>query len=126
MEAPQVQLDRDYFDTQITQFLMGRRLLSTCSSGCRAQSLEETLLEMLKAGEVLPNIDVEREVEKRLKQSVRRRSWLTLICRQSLFLPEAYMAVLEEEHDGLSDQDANPCADDDKEGLSKPVKSALK
>ena len=64
MEAPQVQLDRD-FDTQV---LDGNQPCWSAAAGymqlwMQGAITHESLLEMLKAGEVLPNIDVEREVE---------------------------------------------------------------
>lgn len=59
IEAPEVQLDRD-FDTQILDAQQITQYLSLWQQGAITH---ETLLEMLKAGECLPNIDVEREVE---------------------------------------------------------------
>ena len=59
IEAPEVHLDRD-FDTQILDAQQITQYLSLWQQGAITH---ETLLEMLKAGECLPNIDVEREVE---------------------------------------------------------------
>ena len=59
MEAPQVQLDRDY-DTQTLDAQQITQYQNLWSQGAITH---ETLLEMLRQGEVLPNIDVEREVE---------------------------------------------------------------
>ena len=59
MEAPQVQLDRD-FDTQV---LDGNQVAQYMHLWAQGAITHESLLEMLKAGEVLPNLDVEREVE---------------------------------------------------------------
>jgi hypothetical protein len=59
MEAPSIQLDRD-FDTQV---LDGPQVAQYVQLWMQGAITQETLLEMLKAGEVLPNIDVEREVE---------------------------------------------------------------
>ena len=59
MEAPQVQLDRD-FDTQV---LDGNQVTQYTQLWTQGAITHETFLEMLKKGEVLPDVDVEREVE---------------------------------------------------------------
>ena len=59
MEAPQVKLDRD-FDTQLLDAQQVQQYLQMWMQGAITH---ETLLEMLKTGEILPGIDVEREVE---------------------------------------------------------------
>ena len=59
IEAPQVVIDRD-FDTQSLDGQQVGQYLSLWTQGAISH---ETLLEALKKGEVLPNIDVEREIE---------------------------------------------------------------
>jgi len=59
MEAPEVMLSRD-FDLQVLDGQQVSQYLQLWSNGAITH---ETLLEMLKQGEVLPDIDVEREVE---------------------------------------------------------------
>ena len=88
MQAPQVQLDRD-FDTQV---LDGPQVAQYVQLWMQGAITQETLLEMLKAGEVLPNIDVEREVE--------------LVSQEKLANADLFAAGGnigdEEEHDGPS------------------------
>lgn len=59
IEAPQVVLDRDY-DTQTLDGQQVGQYLSLWTQGAISH---ETLLQSLKRGEVLPDIDVEREIE---------------------------------------------------------------
>ena len=109
MEAPQVQLDRD-FDTQV---LDGPQVAQYVQLWMQGAITQETLLEMLKAGEVLPNIDVEREVE--------------LVSQEKLANADLFAAGGnigdEEEHDGQKGQDAE--ADDDKEGEQSEIRSEV-
>ena len=59
IEAPRVVINRD-FDTQILDGQQVSQYLSLWTQGAISH---ETLLASLKDGEVLPNIDVEREIE---------------------------------------------------------------
>jgi len=59
MEAPQVMLDRD-FDLQSLDGNQVQQYMQLWMNGAITQ---ETMLEMLKQGEVLPELDVEMEVE---------------------------------------------------------------
>jgi hypothetical protein len=59
MEAPEVMLDRD-FDLQVLEAAQVTQYMQLWTNGAITH---ETLLEMLRQGEVLPNIDIEREVE---------------------------------------------------------------
>lgn len=59
MEAPQVMLDRD-FDLQTLEPAQVTQYQALWTNGAITH---QTLLEMLKQGEVLPELDVEREVE---------------------------------------------------------------
>ena len=67
-EAPMVQLDRD-FDLQTLDGNQVGQYLQLWSNGAITQ---ETLLGALKKGEILPDVDVEEEVE-----LTSRRSWTT-------------------------------------------------
>ena len=66
IEAPKVMIDRD-FDLQVLDSGQVQQYLSLWTNGAISQEL---LLEMLKRGEVLPEIDVEAEVEKTQQEKV--------------------------------------------------------
>ena len=59
IEAPEVMLDRD-FDLQVLDSGQIQQYMQLWSNGAITH---QTLLEMLKKGEVLPEIDIEREIE---------------------------------------------------------------
>jgi hypothetical protein len=100
MEAPSIQLDRD-FDTQV---LDGPQVAQYVQLWMQGAITQETLLEMLKAGEVLPNIDVEREVE--------------LVSQEKLANADLFAAggTLGEEEDEENPISQKAKADDDEEG----------
>ena len=66
IEAPKVMIDRD-FDLQVLDSGQVQQYLALWTNGAISQEL---LLEMLKRGEVLPEIDVEAEVEKTQQEKV--------------------------------------------------------
>jgi hypothetical protein len=59
IEAPEVMIDRD-FDLQVLDSGQIQQYMQLWSNGAITH---QTLLEMLKKGEVLPEIDIEREIE---------------------------------------------------------------
>jgi hypothetical protein len=59
IEAPEIMLDRD-FDLQVLDSGQIQQYMQLWSNGAITH---QTLLEMLKKGEVLPEIDIEREIE---------------------------------------------------------------
>ena len=102
MEAPQVQLDRD-FDTQV---LDGNQVTQYTQLWTQGAITHETFLEMLKKGEVLPDVDVEREVELVNQEK---------LANADLFAAGGIVGD-EEEEDGKERQDADG---DDKEEQSQ-------
>ena len=63
IEAPKVRIDRD-FDLQVLSDGQVKQYLSLWQNGAICH---ETLLEILKTGEVLVNVDVEEELRNALK-----------------------------------------------------------
>ena len=110
MEAPQVQLDRD-FDTQV---LDGPQVAQYVQLWMQGAITQETLLEMLKAGEVLPNIDVEREVELVSQEK---------LANADLFAAGGNLGADEEDEENPIGQKAK--ADDDKESEQSEIRSEV-
>ena len=110
MEAPQVQLDRD-FDTQV---LDGNQVQQYMQLWMQGAITQETLLEMLKAGEVLPNIDVEREVELVSQEK---------LANADLFAAGGSLGADEEDEENPIGQKAK--ADDDKESEQSEIRSEV-
>ena len=110
MEAPQVQLDRD-FDTQV---LDGNQVQQYMQLWMQGAITHESLLEMLKAGEVLPNIDVEREVELVSQEK---------LANADLFAAGGNLGADEEDEENPIGQKAK--ADDDKESEQSEIRSEV-
>ena len=109
MDAPQVQLDRD-FDTQV---LDGNQVTQYTQLWTQGAITHETFLEMLKKGEVLPDVDVEREVE--------------LVNQEKLANADLFAAggVVgdEEDEDGKEREDAE--SDDKKEESQSEIRAEV-
>ena len=106
----QVQLDRD-FDTQV---LDGPQVAQYVQLWMQGAITQETLLEMLKAGEVLPNIDVEREVELVSQEK---------LANADLFAAGGNLGADEEDEENPIGQKAK--ADDDKESEQSEIRSEV-
>ena len=110
MDAPSIQLDRD-FDTQV---LDGPQVAQYVQLWMQGAITQETLLEMLKAGEVLPNIDVEREVELVSQEK---------LANADLFAAGGNLGADEEDEENPIGQKAK--ADDDKESEQSEIRSEV-
>ena len=110
MESPIVQLDRD-FDTQV---LDGNQVAQYMQLWMQGAITHESLLEMLKTGEVLPNIDVEREVELVSQEK---------LANADLFAAGGNLGAEEEDEENPIGQKAK--ADDDKESEQSEIRSEV-
>ena len=110
MEAPQVQLDRD-FDTQV---LDGNQVTQYTQLWTQGAITHETFLEMLKKGEVLPDVDVEREVE--------------LVNQEKLANADLFAAggTLSEEQDQDDQQQDQPKDEEEQSEIRAEVEKRLK
>ena len=110
MDAPSIQLDRD-FDTQV---LDGNQVQQYMQLWMQGAITHESLLEMLKAGEVLPNIDVEREVELVSQEK---------LANADLFAAGGNLGADQEDEENPIGQKAK--ADDDKESEQSEIRSEV-